>query len=104
MLSGNEDAAKAHEQTRMDGSSLGKVRVKTTPIYFSLSVDGMGPAPKIGFFSAKSAENDEVIVRGLDAWLSEYGWCNGARTLEDRLGNGLELVFLTRLVINCGLI
>ena len=74
MLSGNEYAAKAHEQTRMDGSSLGKFRVKTTPIYFSLSADEMGPAPENGFFSAKSAENDEVITSGLDAWLSEYGW------------------------------
>ena len=58
----------------MDGLSLGKVRVKTKKIYFSLSADETSRARKIGFFSAKSAKNDEVIVRELGAWLSKSGW------------------------------
>ena len=70
MLSENEDAAKAHEQIRMDGSSLGDVRMETTTYYFSLSAERRGPAPKIGIFPANFVKSDEVIVRGLDSWLS----------------------------------
>ena len=49
LMSDANDAAEAQEQTQTDESSLAKVRVKTTTIYFSLSAENLGPAPKIGF-------------------------------------------------------
>ena len=89
LMSGRVEANGTHEQTQTDGSSLAKVRVKTTTIYFSLSGDNPGPAPKIGFFPANGAKDDEVIARGLDTWLSKYGWYDGGKTLEERLNNVL---------------
>ncbi len=89
LMSDAKDAAEAQEQTQTDGSSLAKVRVKTITIYFFLSAENPGPAPKIGFFPANTAKDDEVIARGLDAWLSKYGWYDGGKTLEQRLSNVL---------------
>ena len=89
LMSDNNDAAEAQEPTHADGSSLAKVRVKTNTIYFSLPAENPGPAPKIGFFPANTAKNDEVIAKGLDAWLSKYGWYDGGEMLEERLDNAL---------------
>lgn len=89
LMSDANDAAEAQEQTQTEGSSLAKVRVKMTTIYFSLSAENPGPAPKIGFFPATTAKNDEVIALGLDAWLNKYGWYDGCKTLEQRLSNVL---------------
>ena len=77
------------EETQADGSSLKKIRVKTSTLYFSLSADNPCPAPKMSFFPANSAKNDEVIAKELDAWLSKYGWYDGGKTLEERLNNVL---------------
>ena len=84
-----DNATEIQGKAQSDGSSLGKARVKTTTIYFSLSAENPGPAPKIGFFPANSAMNDEVIARGLDMWLSKYGWYDGGKTLKERLDNVL---------------
>ena len=88
-MNGTDDTAKTQGQTQANGSPLAKVRVKRTTIYFSLSAEKSGPAPKIGFFLGNVAENDEVITRGLDTWLRKYGWYDGGKTLEDRLTNVL---------------
>lgn len=85
LMNGANDTSETQERTQTNGSSLAKVRVKTTTIYFSLSAENPGPAPKIGFFPANVAKNDEVIARGLDTWLSKYGWYDGGKTLEERL-------------------
>ncbi|KAL8792765.1 MAG: hypothetical protein Q9195_004652 [Heterodermia aff. obscurata] len=85
-MKGTENATETQVQTQ---PSLTKARVKTTTIYFSLSAENPGPAPKIGFFPANSAKNDEVIARGLDMWLSKYGWYDGGKTLLERLDNVL---------------
>lgn len=89
LMIGEVEANGIHERTQTDGSSITKVRRKTTTIYFSLSGDNPGPAPKIGFFPRNDARDDEVIARGLDTWLSKYGWYDGGKTLEDRLNNVL---------------
>ena len=82
-------ATETQEKPQSNGPSLEKARVKTTTIYFSLSAENPGPAPKIGFFPANSAKNDEVIARGLDTWLSKYGWYDEGKTLLERLDNVL---------------
>ena len=89
MMSDSGDVANAQSGPDADGSRLGKVRVKTTTIYFSLSAENPGPAPKIGFFPPNTAKNDQVIARGLDQWLSKYGWYDGGKTLEERLDSVL---------------
>ena len=89
LMNDSNDAAEAQEQTHADESSLANVRVKTNTIYFSISAENPGPAPKIGFFPANTAGSDEVIAKGLDAWLSKYGWYDGGKTLEERLDNVL---------------
>ena len=89
LMKDTDNATETQAETLSDGSSLGKARVKTTTIYFSLSAENPGPAPKIGFFPANSAKNDEVIARGLDTWLSKNGWYDGGKTLEERLDNVL---------------
>ena len=92
LMSDDNNAAEGTIQVPVptaNGSALGKPRVKTSTIYFSLSADNPGPAPKIGFFPANSASNDQVIAKGLDQWLSKYGWHDGGKTLEERLDNSL---------------
>ena len=84
-----DNATESQTKIQSDGLLLGKARVKTTTIYFSLSAENPGPAPKIGFFPANSAKNDEVIARGLDMWLSKHGWYDGGKTLLERLDNVL---------------
>lgn len=91
-MSDDNNAAEGTTQvpaSTANGSALGKPRVKTTTIYFSLSADNPGPAPKIGFLPANSASNDQIIAKGLDQWLSKYGWYDGGKTLEERLDNSL---------------
>lgn len=92
LMSDDHNAAEGTAQVpapTANGSVLGKPRVKTTTIYFSLSADNPGPAPKIGFFPANTASNDQVIAKGLDQWLSKYGWYDGGKTLEERLDSAL---------------
>ena len=89
LMKDTDNTTEKEAKVRPDGSSLEKARVKTTTIYFSLSAENPGPAPKIGFFPPNSAKNDQVIARGLDTWLSKYGWYDGGETLEERLENVL---------------
>ncbi|KAI0204041.1 aromatic prenyltransferase [Astrocystis sublimbata] len=58
---------------------------KATAIYFSLSADNPCPAPKINFYPANFASNDESIVRGLDSWLQKYGLNAGGSPMEERV-------------------
>ncbi|KAL4744591.1 tryptophan dimethylallyltransferase-domain-containing protein [Aspergillus terricola var. indicus] len=63
------------------------VQQKMTAIYFSLSTDNPVPAPKICFYPANFAANDEVIGKGVDNWLQKYGWNQGAKAMTDRVEN-----------------
>ena len=58
---------------------------KMTAIYFSLSTDNPTPAPKICFYPANFASNDERIGQGLDNWLQKYGWNEGGKPMSDRV-------------------
>lgn len=60
-------------------------RRKMTVIYFSLSPNNVTPAPKIGIYPANLAPNDQVIARGLDAWLRKYNWPLPSRSIEDQV-------------------
>lgn len=61
------------------------VQRKMKAIYFSLSTDNPMPAPKICFYPAKFAANDEVIRQGVDEWLQKYGWNQGGKSMTDRV-------------------
>ena len=62
-----------------------QVRRKATNIYFSLSAGNPYPTTKVNFYPANFAANDEVIARGLDAWLKRYWWSDGGRSMEERV-------------------
>lgn len=47
---------------------------KLTTMYFSLDDRYPFPAPKIAFYARNFADNDAVVAKGLDAWLTKYGW------------------------------
>ena len=68
---------------------------KPSSMYFSLSPDKPYPIPKLYFYPAFQAPNDQAIAQGIDAWLSKYGWHDGDRSLEERIESVLYvLVFL----------
>ncbi|PGG97988.1 hypothetical protein AJ80_09610 [Polytolypa hystricis UAMH7299] len=58
---------------------------KLTAIYFSLSADNPYPAPKLCVYPSNFAPNDDVIAKGLDAWLTKYGWQGNDKTMEEQV-------------------
>ena len=86
---GNDIATDQVQMVNGTSASLAKPREKTTTIYFSLSAENPGPAPKIGFFPGNTAKNDQIIAKGIDEWWDKYGWYDGGKTLEKRLGDVL---------------
>lgn len=72
-----------------DQPSYTAVQRKMTAIYFSLSTDNPTPAPKICFYPANFAQNDEVIGKGIDQWLDKYGWNKGGTPIRQRAENVL---------------
>lgn len=62
---------------------------KPTSLYFSLTPDKPYPIPKLYFYPAFQAPNDEAIAEGLDAWLEKYGWADGGKTVKERVENTL---------------
>ena len=58
---------------------------KPTSLYFSLSPETPYPIPKLYFYPAFKAPNDQAIAQGLDAWLTKYGWHDGGRSVEQRV-------------------
>jgi DMATS type aromatic prenyltransferase len=62
---------------------------KPTSLYFSLTPDNPYPVPKLYFYPAQTAPNDEAIAQGIDAWMAKYGWQDGGKTLEERVRNVL---------------
>ncbi|KAE8367014.1 hypothetical protein BDV27DRAFT_82297 [Aspergillus caelatus] len=61
------------------------VQRKMTAIYFSLSTDNPTPAPKICFYPANFAANDEIIGEGVDQWLQKYGWHDGGKPMKEKV-------------------
>ena len=81
-----------YEQSRTDYPHYTRVRRKATALYFALSTFNPFPAPKICFYPANFAANDEVIAKGLDGWLEKYGWFDGGKSMEERVKRVLYVV------------
>jgi hypothetical protein len=62
---------------------------KPSSLYFSLSPDKSYPIPKLYFYPASKAHNDEAIAQGLDAWFKKYEWYDGGKTVEEMVSNVL---------------
>jgi DMATS type aromatic prenyltransferase len=79
---GNQEATMT--QTRFTSATK-----KLTAIYFSLSAENPTPAPKLCLYPSNFAPSDEVIAKGLDAWLNKYEWHEGGKSMEERVKNVL---------------
>lgn len=77
--------ADTRSKSRMEVSRFTSATQKLTAIYFSLSSENPYPAPKLCVYPANFAPNDEVIARGLDAWLSKYGWHISGKSMEEQV-------------------
>ncbi|KUI73675.1 4-O-dimethylallyl-L-tyrosine synthase [Cytospora mali] len=62
-------------------------RSKPHALYFSLTPDKPYPVPKLYYYPAQKAPNDEAIAQGADAWMAKYGWQDGGSTVEERVQN-----------------
>ncbi|KAG0153492.1 hypothetical protein PDIDSM_2144 [Penicillium digitatum] len=81
LTSYNPDISKAQN----DQTPYTAVERKMTAIYFSLSTDHPVPAPKICFYPANFAANDESIGQGVDEWLQKYGWNKRGKSMTERV-------------------
>ncbi|KAH9210396.1 aromatic prenyltransferase [Leptodontidium sp. 2 PMI_412] len=77
--------AETRSKNQMELLRFTSASQKLTAIYFSLSADNPYPAPKLCVYPANFAPNDEVIARGLDKWLSKYGWFDGGKSMEEQV-------------------
>jgi DMATS type aromatic prenyltransferase len=62
---------------------------KPHALYFSLTPDKPYPVPKLYYYPAQKAPNDEAIAQGIDAWMAKYGWQDGGKMVEERVQNVL---------------
>ncbi|KAH7313942.1 aromatic prenyltransferase [Stachybotrys elegans] len=87
---GSEYPAEKREQTS-ESDTKRRVRFAQKPssLYFSLSPDKPYPIPKLYFYPASKAHNDEAIAQGLDAWFKKYEWYDGGKTVEEMVSNVL---------------
>lgn len=92
LVSGMSYDAETGKQSQTDQSQYTRVQRKATAIYFSLSTENPCPAPKICFYPANFAPNDEVIAWGLDAWLRKYEWYDGGKSMEERVKSVLYVL------------
>lgn len=86
-----DDETKKRNQT--DQPLYTTVSRKLTAIYFSLSAGNPCPAPKLCIYPANFAPTDEVIARGLDAWLRKHEWYDGGKSMEERVKSVLYVRF-----------
>lgn len=82
-------AEKVREETEQDKKRRAIFGTKPTSLYFSLTPDKPYPIPKLYFYPAYHAPNDEAIAEGLDTWLEKYGWADGGRSVKERTENTL---------------
>ncbi|RLL97902.1 hypothetical protein CFD26_105210 [Aspergillus turcosus] len=82
LTSYNPDPNKAKDGDKPDYTAVQRTM---TAIYFSLSSDNPMPAPKICFYPANFAVNDELIGQGLDQWLQKHGWNEGGKPMKERV-------------------
>ena len=84
MVSGTTYAEK-RSKNQMELPRFTSATQKLTAIYFSLSAENPYPAPKLCVYPANFAPNDGVIARGLDAWLTKYGWQGEGKSMEEQV-------------------
>ena len=92
LTSGTGYDAETGKQSQTDQPPYTSVGRKLTAIYFSLSAENPCPAPKICIYPANFAPTDEVIARGLDAWLRKYEWYEGGKTMEEQVRSVLYVL------------
>ncbi|RYP62758.1 hypothetical protein DL770_009539 [Monosporascus sp. CRB-9-2] len=80
-------AEKRKEESPADKKRRLLFKEKPSSLYFSLSPDNPYPIPKLYFYPAYHAHNDEAIAQGLDAWLRKYGWHDEGKTVEERVSS-----------------
>ena len=93
-----------YEKSRTDHPHYTRVRGKATALYFSLSTGNPCPAPKICFYPANFAPNDEMIAKGLDSWLEKYGWFDGGESMEERVKRVLYVLIFLLLGFGLGML
>lgn len=76
---------KVRAETYADKKRRHIFRSKPHALYFSLTPDKPYPVPKLYYYPAQKAPNDEAIAQGIDAWLGKEGWADGGRTVEERV-------------------
>lgn len=77
--------AETRSKSQMELPRFTSASQKLTAIYFAVSADNPYPTPKLCIYPANFAPNDEVIARGLDAWLTKYGWHSGGKSMEEQV-------------------
>lgn len=92
LVSGTSYDAETEKQSQKDQPLYTTVSRKLTAMYFSLSADNPCPAPKLCIYPANFAPNDEVIARGLDAWLKKYEWLDDGKSMEQRVKSVLYVL------------
>ncbi|KAL9080012.1 MAG: hypothetical protein Q9157_001157 [Trypethelium eluteriae] len=81
----NNYDAEISKQDPLDETRYRSATGKLTAIYFSISADNPIPAPKLCIYPANFAPNDEVIAKGLDKWLTKYGWHHEGASMEEQV-------------------
>jgi DMATS type aromatic prenyltransferase len=84
--------AEIRNKSQMELPRFTSATQKLTAIYFSLSAENPYPAPKLCVYPSNFAPNDEVIARGLDAWLSKYGWYDSGKSMEEQVKSVLYVL------------
>ena len=82
-------ASKIRSETWVEKKRRHIFRSKPHALYFSLTPDKPYPVPKLYYYPAQKAPNDEAIAKGVDAWMAKYGWQDGGKTVEERVQNVL---------------
>lgn len=92
LVSGTSYDAEIEKRSQTDQPLYTTVRRKLTALYFSLSAENPCPAPKLCIYPANFAPNDEIIARGLDAWLRKYEWHDDGKSMEERVKSVLYVL------------
>ncbi|WQF88042.1 Putative aromatic prenyltransferase [Colletotrichum destructivum] len=80
-------ADKTRPETEAEKKRRAIFGTKPTSLYFSLTPEKPYPIPKLYFYPAFQAPNDEAIAQGIDTWLKRHNWYDGGKTLEEMVAN-----------------
>lgn len=77
--------AETRSKDQMELPRFTSATQKLTAIYFAISTENPYPAPKLCIYPANFAPDDGVIAKGLDTWLSKYGWSDAEKSMEEQV-------------------